>query len=671
MKASFFCARASLSVIFSILITITAFSQDSDLRNDLHRSFSRFDVMRITPGNELRSEGEVKTLTVRSDGASYELVVTPNDLRASSYRAQDTNGFGTTDVAPPRVLTYKGKIAGEPGSEVRLTIDGLKVEGFFERAGRGRRFIEPAARYSAHAAPGDSVVYRAEDSVRKDDTFFCESDLPTKIDFGQEFVDTQRAESTMLVRILELATEADLEWVTTHGGATQANAEILSILNMVEGTYNSEINLSIQVVFQHTWSSADPYGAVDMPGMLTSFVNYWNANFGNVGRDATHLFSGKSGALSRGLAYVGVVCRIPSFSYGMSGYIGWAPGKFLIPAHELGHNLGADHAEAAQNCANSLMNAALSNSTPLSFCEFSRNVITTYVSTNSSCLTETPTTPPAATGAPFDFDGDARSDISVFRPSSGVWYLSRSGAGFTAFQFGLPGDKPVAADYDGDGRSDPAVFRGGVWYRFMSSTNTTDAIGFGLPGDTPVPADLDGDNRADLVIFRPSEGVWYSLRSSGSTSVVRFGLAGDVPVPADYDGDGRDDINLFRPSTGTWYRLNSADGGFFAANFGLAGDMPLNGDFDGDSKADIAVWRPSTGVWYVLRSSTGSFSAARFGLAGDIPAPADFDGDGKTDISVFRPSNGVWYRLNSGNGAFAAAAFGSNGDNPVPSYYIQ
>jgi hypothetical protein len=666
MKARSFCARVFSSLVFTTVFALTAFTQTADLRNDLQSSFTKFDIVRIDLGAELRSSGESKTLTLQSAGKNFELRVAPNDLRSARYRAEDTNMIGVRTLDAPPVNTYKGKIVGESDSEVRLTIDGVRVEGFFENAG-GRLFIEPASKYSHSAEEGDSVIYRAEDSL-KDNSFICDTDIPQKIDFGHELAAGGRTESVMTLRVLELATEADLEWVNTHGGAAQANSEILSILNMVEGTYNSELNLSISVVYQHTWSTTDPFGASTMNVILTNFVSHWNANFGSVPRDAAHLFSAKEVALSRGLAYLSVICRVPASSYGLSGYVGWAPGKFLVPAHELGHNLGADHVDAAQNCANSLMNPTLTGATPLSFCAFSRDVIATYVSANNSCLSEVTT----ATTAPFDFDGDGRSDISVFRPSNGVWYLNRSTNGFHAFQFGLNGDKAVAADYDGDGRADAAVYRSGIWYRLRSATNTTDVVGFGLVGDLPVPADFDGDSKDDVAVFRPSTGVWYWLASgTGAFSSVRFGTAGDVPVPGDYDGDGRADINLFRPSTGTWYRLNSSTGAFFVMNFGLSGDKALAGDFDGDAKSDIAVWRPSSGVWYMMRSATGSFFAAAFGLSGDVPAPADFDGDGKTDISVFRPSSGVWYRLNSGNGAFAAMSFGLSSDNPIPSYYIQ
>jgi hypothetical protein len=43
-----------------------------------------------------------------------------------------------------------------------------------------------------------------------------------------------------------------------------------------------------------------------------------------------------------------------------------------------------------------------------------------------------------------DYDGDERSDIAVFRPSTGAWYFIRSSNGsFGGVQFGQTGDLPI------------------------------------------------------------------------------------------------------------------------------------------------------------------------------------------------------------------------------------
>ena len=191
-----------------------------------------------------------------------------------------------------------------------------------------------------------------------------------------------------------------------------------------------------------------------------------------------------------------------------------------------------------------------------------------------------------------DFDNDRISDVSVFRPSSGSWYLNNSTTGFSAVPFGLADDRIAPGDFDGDGRIDVTVFRAGVWYMLRSSDNA--------------------------FVYQP------------------FGQGGDVPVPADYDGDGRADFAVFRQ--GVWYVLNSRDGSVRGEQFGQAGDRAVVGNFDGDLRADLAVYRD--GNWYV-NGSTAGFIATKFGFASDRPVAADYDSDGKTDYAVYRDRKSV------------------------------
>ncbi|MBK7934268.1 MAG: VCBS repeat-containing protein [Acidobacteria bacterium] len=281
--------------------------------------------------------------------------------------------------------------------------------------------------------------------------------------------------------------------------------------------------------------------------------------------------------------------------------------------------------------------------------------------------------------SPFDFDGDSKTDISIFRPTGAngaEWWWSRSSDGGNgAVTFGAGTDAIVPGDYTGDGKADIAVWRpsNGNWFVLRSEDSSFFAFPFGTSGDVPVPADFDGDAKTDAAVFRPSDVTWYISRSSGGTTIAAFGLAGDKPVPADYDGDGKADIAIFRPngtSGAEWWLQRSTNSTVFAAQFGAATDKAVVGDYTGDSKSDIAIWRPADGNWYVLRSEDQSYYAFPFGTNGDLPTPGDFDGDGKIDAAVFRPSNSTWYAQRSTAGTLIQQ-FGASGDLPVPNAYVR
>lgn len=286
--------------------------------------------------------------------------------------------------------------------------------------------------------------------------------------------------------------------------------------------------------------------------------------------------------------------------------------------------------------------------------------------------TETVTRAEPCTNDPHraDYGGDGKADVSLWRESTGVWYLLSSENGTTSYtQFGASGDKVVPGDFDGDGITDFAVFRpsNGVWYELRSTSGFT-FVQFGVATDLPSVGDFDGDGKADPAVFRASTGTWYLLRSTAGLATIPFGANGDKPVVGDYDNDGRSDVAVFRPSNGTWY-LSQSSAGLAGVQFGNSTDKVVPGDYDGDGKTDQAVYRPSNGTWY-LNLSSGGFKAAQFGLNSDIPAPADFDLDGKADLAVFRPSTGIWYRITSSNNTLVSTQFGQSGDVPVPSAYV-
>ena len=261
----------------------------------------------------------------------------------------------------------------------------------------------------------------------------------------------------------------------------------------------------------------------------------------------------------------------------------------------------------------------------------------------------------------FDYDGDSRADLSVFRPSNSTWYLNRVNGGFDAVQFGLATDKLAPADYDGDGKTDLAVYRGGTWYLRRSQAGFL-GFAFGTGEDIPQPADFDGDGKAEIAVWRPSNATWYIYNlATNQFTFFQLGTGTDKPVIGDYDGDGKADYAVFRPSNGTWI-IQQSRAGLTQMPFGDANDKPIPADYDGDGKTDVAVFRASEGNWYIRRSASSSLQIISWGLGTDALVPADYDGDGKSDVAVFR--NGIWY-IRQTTGGINYAYFGLGSDSPT------
>src|SRR3989442_1420653 len=137
--------------------------------------------------------------------------------------------------------------------------------------------------------------------------------------------------------------------------------------------------------------------------------------------------------------------------------------------------------------------------------------------------------------------------VTVSRQSSGQWFTLLPTGQTIQPVWGCQscGDVPVPADYDGDGTTDVAVFRPspGTWYILRSSTGALQQVQWGASGDVSIRGDFDGDGKADVGVFRPSTGTWYILLSStGPLKQVQWGASGDGPVTGDFDGDGKTDL---------------------------------------------------------------------------------------------------------------------------------
>lgn len=268
------------------------------------------------------------------------------------------------------------------------------------------------------------------------------------------------------------------------------------------------------------------------------------------------------------------------------------------------------------------------------------------------------------------------ADLAVWRPSNGTWYVNDGSTWYSA-SWGQSGDIPVPGDYDGDGKTDFSIFRPGTgtcpcsvtWYIIHSSTSNQVNFQYAVNGDLPAQADYDGDGKTDAAVYRPSNYTWYIQGSTAGFYTQVWGDSGDVPAPADYDGDGKADMGVWRSSNSTFYSIDSSDLDQQTVAMSQSG-VPVSGDYDGDGKADYALFAASGGNWYVRQSSTTSIvTLTGWGQSGDVPVQNDYDGDGRIDHTVWRSSNGYWYIRNSSDLSYRNVEWGESGDIPVPSFY--
>jgi len=300
----------------------------------------------------------------------------------------------------------------------------------------------------------------------------------------------------------------------------------------------------------------------------------------------------------------------------------------------------------------------------------------TYIHINNQNATEIRGQIHLANSAYNDFDGDGRTDLTVYRNSNNTFYSLGSLTGiFTEKQLGQSGDSvSLTVDFDGDGLSDFSTARYNaevLWRIFKSSTGTLEETRWGSStlGDFFAAADYDGDGAFDIAVFRA--GVWHIIESStGNIRYEYFGQSGDVPAPNDFDRDGKADLAVARSESGqrVWYVRRSSDGSYFSVQWGLSSDAFFTGraDWDGDGAQDISVIRNESGqrVFYILRSSDNQLQTIRWGLSSDVVKLGDYDGDGRTDAAVTRAVSGqrIFYILQSSTGEPRYETFGLQGD---------
>lgn len=413
------CVLATLPLMAQVLDGQAKATQE--FKQTLDKKFHYYETASLDLDSLARkAEGEGQ-IALHWQGQALTLVLEPNPIQSKNLVWMVDDGETQWEEPSIPFATYRGSIAGDPNSIVRMLIEPDLIMGYVRTADRWI-FVDALSSHFAEGMPGEVVLYES-DQVYQDEEVRCGAlEVHDQAKFWQEKAREKHgsAQKSATLKVLEVATDADGEYYVTHLsplGVPSVNAYITGILNGVDGIFTSEINVTLQISFQNVNTSIqfDPYNSTNPCTILgNEMPGVWNAApFVNQPWDVVHLFTGKTlgsapcltGNPSNivGLANIGVVCANRSISMSLSqDYTTNQNLLVKLVSHEFGHNFGALHIDPPATCNGNglLMCSNIQNNGPNVFSNQSDTIMCNHVANFGCCLDNPNNQPPIANCIP-------------------------------------------------------------------------------------------------------------------------------------------------------------------------------------------------------------------------------------------------------------------------------
>jgi hypothetical protein len=305
----------------------------------------------------LPEAGSPGTIDLVLGGRSVTLELVPHSVRAPDFRVLVVAGDGVArEVPPPPSATWRGAVAGEPGSRVLMAQVRGQLHGSVLLPGQGDTqtrwwCIMPAAVLLGDAAVGLAAVFREDELPPSGATCgVAEAAAQPPVAPPTPAIEFAVRRSPAEAAVLRLACDADLEYYTASGSSVAATvADIEAVVNGMSDLYELDLQTIIQVgdIIVRT-ADPYPYTTTNPTALLVEERTEWMTNRAGIVRNAVQLFTGRDldgTAIGIGFSDAAICGTYSNYNLVQSRYTAVMANRFALSAHELGHNCDGAHCD--------------------------------------------------------------------------------------------------------------------------------------------------------------------------------------------------------------------------------------------------------------------------------------------------------------------------------------
>jgi PKD repeat protein len=439
---------------FSFLLTAhLTFSQDmvftgQNLRNsgmpELDSQFHAYTIYQIDAlqiDNYSRSFSANIEFTLNLGDYEWRISLQPHDLRSNDYKLTALTERGEIELPKARNITFQGKLQDVDDSKISLTIFENVLYGFI-RNQRETYFIEPLSYFKPGSPEDQFVVYAVSDV--KPTEYSCGA-MEMKFHRPSNQVQNHGAERALgKCYVIQLAIASDRSMFTKYGSVSAVEAHNLGVMNNVAANYDNEFNDVITFSVTQNYvvtNSSDPWSSSSDAATLLQNFSIWAPTGFSAAHDLGQLWTNIDFNNSTiGIAWLEALCT----NWGYHCLQDWTTNANLLrvmTAHEIGHNLSADHDPSSSN---TIMAPTVTNTSAWS--AVSIQAINAHIAaTASACLSE-------CSGGGGGGGGGGTAPISDFSasPTQGcgqtqVTFTNLSSSDATSWSWSFPGGSPSSS----------------------------------------------------------------------------------------------------------------------------------------------------------------------------------------------------------------------------------